>query len=166
MADYRAQQGELLRAAREKAGLRQGEAADRIGVSRPALSGWERGTDTAPDHRISQLAALYGVTADSLVPAGARRARRGRPPEGPGRKPELSQPLRVWLQQFRLELTKDGANDEQIDEAMDLLTQPSIFTYYSGGAKRDRTDEQILTGMQAMAVVIKSRLKDLGVKIR
>lgn len=64
---------------RREHGLTQEQLAERIGVSRQAVSKWER-TESSPDtDNLIALARLYGVTLDELVygPAGGER------PEGP-----------------------------------------------------------------------------------
>lgn len=59
--------GEKIYALRKKAGLSQLDLADRLGVSRQAVSKWETG-EAAPE--LSKLAALakeFGVSADYLL---------------------------------------------------------------------------------------------------
>lgn len=56
-----------FKTARIKAGLKQGEAAERIGVSRISVYNWERGRGI-PNGReqLMRVAAIYGVTVDEL----------------------------------------------------------------------------------------------------
>lgn len=52
---------------RKKAGLSQDELAEKLGISRQAVSKWETG-DTAPDlGNLRELAACFGVTTDWLL---------------------------------------------------------------------------------------------------
>lgn len=52
---------------RKESGLSQEEVAEKIGVSRQAVSKWER-TEASPDtDNLIALASLYGVSLDSLV---------------------------------------------------------------------------------------------------
>ena len=52
---------------RKESGLSQEEVAEKIGVSRQAVSKWER-TEASPDtDNLIALAGLYGVSLDSLV---------------------------------------------------------------------------------------------------
>src|SRR5687768_15980661 len=48
-----------------------------------------------------------------------------------------SQRVRVWLQEFQLELTKAQADEEEIEEAMRLLRSPELYTFYVGGHRED-----------------------------
>jgi transcriptional regulator with XRE-family HTH domain len=61
--------GTLLKTARENASLTQKAVATRFGISRVSVSQWES-DDTRPDvDKLSDLAALYGVDATSLLAA-------------------------------------------------------------------------------------------------
>lgn len=52
---------------RKKAGLSQEELADKLGISRQAVSKWER-VEASPDtDNLIALAELYGVTLDELI---------------------------------------------------------------------------------------------------
>ena len=56
-----------LIARRKAAGLSQEALADRLGVSRQAVSKWER-VESSPDtDNLIALAALYGITLDELL---------------------------------------------------------------------------------------------------
>ena len=64
-----------LRHARERAGLRTEHAAVALGRSNKTIEGYERGVITPPGDILIALAALYGVTVETLcdqAPAGAR----------------------------------------------------------------------------------------------
>lgn len=50
----------IIREARARAGLPQGEVAHQIGASQTSLSRWERGDEPVPAARRAQLAGLYG----------------------------------------------------------------------------------------------------------
>ncbi len=52
---------------RKKSGLTQVELAERLGVSRQAISKWEVGTAVPSIESLVSLSALYGVTVDSLL---------------------------------------------------------------------------------------------------
>lgn len=56
-----------LLALRKKAGYSQDELADKIGVSRQAVSKWERGEASPDTDNLIALAKLYGVGLDDLV---------------------------------------------------------------------------------------------------
>ena len=52
---------------RKKAGLSQEELAERIGVSRQAVSKWERAEASPDTDNLIALAEVYGVTLDELI---------------------------------------------------------------------------------------------------
>ena len=52
---------------RKAAGLSQEELADRLGVSRQAVSKWERGESSPDTDNLIELAKIYGVTIDELI---------------------------------------------------------------------------------------------------
>ena len=58
---------EKLYALRRKAGLSQEELAEKLDVSRQAVSKWESGTARPDVDRLQALARFYGVTMDSLL---------------------------------------------------------------------------------------------------
>lgn len=58
---------EKIFSCRRRLGLSQEQLAERLGVSRQAVSKWETG-EAAPElGKLSQLAAVFGVTADWLL---------------------------------------------------------------------------------------------------
>lgn len=77
---------EKLIVSRNKAGLSQMELADRLGVSRQAVSRWESGDTTPTMDKLKALAKLYGVSLDWLFGDTAD----GEPPEAA--KPEADRP--------------------------------------------------------------------------
>lgn len=61
--------GQNLRAARLSRGLTQGQLAVRLGVTRQAISKWERGQSQPDLDNLRQLAEVYGCTVDELLGA-------------------------------------------------------------------------------------------------
>ena len=59
--------GEKLQALRKARGWSQEELADRINVSRQALSKWESGTSVPDTANVVALSRLFGVTTDYLL---------------------------------------------------------------------------------------------------
>lgn len=57
---------EKLIVSRNKAGLSQMELAERLGVSRQAVSRWESGDTTPTMDKLKTLAKIYGVSLDWL----------------------------------------------------------------------------------------------------
>ena len=95
---------EKLIASRNKAGLSQMELAERLGVSRQAVSRWESGDTTPTMDKLKALAKLYGVSLDWLFgdtadgePPEAAKPEAGRTPdEAPvGKEGEKKQKIRA-----------------------------------------------------------------------
>ncbi|WP_374524401.1 helix-turn-helix domain-containing protein [Sphingopyxis sp.] len=59
--------GARLQRLRVRAGLNQAEVADRMGVSAPAVSGWEKGRARPKHARMAALAEILGVQAADLL---------------------------------------------------------------------------------------------------
>lgn len=64
---------EKLIVSRNKAGLSQMELAERLGVSRQAVSRWESGDTTPTMDKLKSLAKIYGVSLDWLCSDAADR---------------------------------------------------------------------------------------------
>ena len=64
---------EKLIVLRDRAGLSQMERADRLGVSRQAVSRWESGDTTPTMDKLKTLARIYGVSLDWLCSDAADR---------------------------------------------------------------------------------------------
>jgi len=58
-----------LKKARLRAGLKQQQVADHLGVTRSSVSQWEqeRHRSKPTYHHLKELAALYGVSLDDLI---------------------------------------------------------------------------------------------------
>ncbi len=70
--------GEKLQALRQRAGMSQDALAERLDVSRQAVSRWERDETRPETDKVVALADIFGVTTDYLLrPQAERQA----PPE-------------------------------------------------------------------------------------
>lgn len=78
---------ERLAALRKRAGLSQGDVAERLNVSRQAVSRWEMGFTVPSTDNLSHLGRLYGVTLDELLSYSAAL-----PPEKPQEEAPAQQP--------------------------------------------------------------------------
>ena len=78
---------ERLAALRKHAGLSQGDVAERLNVSRQAVSRWETGFTVPSTDNLSHLGRLYGVTLDELLSYSAAL-----PPEKPQEEAPAQQP--------------------------------------------------------------------------
>ena len=95
---------EKLIVSRNKAGLSQMELADRLGVSRQAVSRWESGDTTPSVDKLKTLAKIYGVsldwlcsdTADRELPEAAKPEADRPPDDAPaGKEGEKKQKIRA-----------------------------------------------------------------------
>ena len=59
--------GEVLAEERRRCGMTQEFVARELGVSRQAVSKWEKGTSDPSTHNLIALAELYGVDAATLI---------------------------------------------------------------------------------------------------
>lgn len=78
---------ERLAALRKRAGLSQEDVAERLNVSRQAVSRWETGLAVPATDNLSRLSKLYGVTLDELLSYSAPL-----PPEKPQEEASAQQP--------------------------------------------------------------------------
>lgn len=76
MIEERERIGFRLRCLRLAAGVKQGDAAQRIGVSQATVSQIETGSRDAPVSRVAALLALYGAPWAALDSAYELTARR------------------------------------------------------------------------------------------
>lgn len=79
--------GEKLQGLRQKAGMSQDALAEKLNVSRQAVSRWERDETMPETDKVVVLANLFGVTTDCLLrdlPPQERQAeqRAAQPPQG------------------------------------------------------------------------------------
>lgn len=124
---------EKLIVSRNKAGLSQMELAERLGVSRQAVSRWESGDTTPTMDKLKALAKLYGVSLDWLFgdtadgePPEAAKPEADRPPdEAPaGKEGEKKQKIRaiaiaLTIVVIALVCVWFAAKDKKADEADD-----------------------------------------------
>ena len=59
--------GEKLQSLRQKAGMSQDALAEKLNVSRQAVSRWERDETMPETEKVVMLADLFGVTTDYLL---------------------------------------------------------------------------------------------------
>ena len=81
--------GEKIFACRKGAGLSQEALAERLNVSRQAVSKWETGDAEPESGKLGQLARVFGVTVDWLLTG------QGQPEEVPGSSAPKGKPVRA-----------------------------------------------------------------------
>lgn len=160
-----------LKAAREKAGLTQEEAASKSGFSKQAISGWERGAYTPTEPNLQTVADLYGTTPGDLRYSNATeddiQANVGPPQEWPTPRVALGIPqrIRVWVQEFLLELTKAGVTQEEVDRVRLILSADEMYRFYAGGEPKEYSEDETLEGIQAHAEAFRREFRRRGFNI-
>ena len=76
--------GEKIQALRKDAGLSQEELAEKLDVSRQAISKWERGAGYPETEKLVRMSRLFGVSLDYLLGEGQRDAGPQEEPEAQG----------------------------------------------------------------------------------
>ena len=84
--------GERIAYYRKQAGYSQEALAERLGVSRQAISKWETGEATPDAERIIALAKVLGITTDALLLGREEPA-----PAHPGEAARQAAPAPEWL---------------------------------------------------------------------
>lgn len=79
---------ERIRAHRKKCGLSQEGLAERMGISRQAVTKWESGQSAPSTEHLFRLAEIFGTTVDLLLDAGEREAASTVEQLDPSREPE------------------------------------------------------------------------------
>lgn len=143
-------QGRALKAERVKAGLTQEEAAGLVDVVAITVSRWERGTQPIPEEKARVLREHY-----SRLRGEAER-------EAPKIALGLPARVRVWIQEFLLELTRADVSEREVEEARRVLTNPDFARFFSGGEPSEETEAQLLEGLEGYGVVIKNTLRSRG----
>ncbi|MCI7473803.1 MAG: helix-turn-helix domain-containing protein [Clostridiales bacterium] len=87
---------ERLAQARKTRGLSQADAAERLNVSRQAISRWETGVGTPSLDSLIQMSQLYGLSLNELVygPEAAKPREEVTEPEAQPERPAVREPHR------------------------------------------------------------------------
>lgn len=85
--------GEKLQRLRQRAGMSQDALAEKLGVSRQAVSRWERDETMPETDKVIALAELFGVTTDYLLRQQPEETEREAPQDGgrPSHRPDRRQ---------------------------------------------------------------------------
>ena len=108
-----------LVAFRREHGYSQEELAARLGVSRQAVSKWERGESSPDTDNLIALAQLYSVSLDELLLQGARPGET----EEAREKREVFEAAQAWEDaEERLEKKRKKARKKQQEKLLGLFT--------------------------------------------
>lgn len=77
----------------------------------------------------------------------------------------LPQRIRVWIQEFLLELARAGVSHEEAEHARATLQSPELARYLAGGEPAEYDEEKSLRTLVGFGEVIKNDLRDRGYKI-
>lgn len=156
-----------LRDARIAAGFTQEEAARLLGKHPMTVSRWERDKNPSrpSDEDLDRAAALYGTTTSKLRYPGQQPASSNGEAATPRVMQGLPQRIRVWLQEFLLEITKAGANEREVDAARRLLESPELYTLYAGGLPKEMSEDDWMMNLELSATHIRHVLKKRGRKL-
>lgn len=85
--------GEKLQRLRQRAGMSQDVLAEKLGVSRQAVSRWERDETMPETDKVIALAELFGVTTDYLLRQQPEETEQEAPPDSnrTSRRPDRRQ---------------------------------------------------------------------------
>jgi transcriptional regulator with XRE-family HTH domain len=152
-----------LKAHRERLGLSFAQVAERVGVTKGAAHGWEQGAQPARE-TLDRLAELYGTSSQALR-YGADRVSEPTPSYVKPVALGIPQRIRVWLQEFLLDLTKAGVSGEEIDGIRRILSSDEMYRYYVGGEPKEYSEDETLEGIQAHAEAFRRDLRRRGYKL-
>lgn len=169
--------GDRLTQAMKHAGLKNRVVAEAVGVHETTVSRWRSDLQMPGEQELTKVAELLRaldlswVTAnwlrygDALTKARAEASTVSEVPQGTiyevaFASPHSAQRGRLWIEQFLLELTEEGADEDFIAWARRFLLQPNNYALYLGGTKEPMGDEQKLTHMKGLAAGVRAILKE------
>jgi transcriptional regulator with XRE-family HTH domain len=167
--------GARLALAMKRRGVKNPAVAEAAGVHSVTVSKWRNDVQPPGDEELLKVAAFLDVEPSWLRYGNQTTVAETRVPESARDYGTITEPrharamplrIRIYLDELRLKLTKGGADEEEIDRAMQLLRSPSLFTWYSVGTPKDLPEEKVLQGMKAVADnVILPELRSRGRKV-
>jgi transcriptional regulator with XRE-family HTH domain len=167
--------GDQLREARKRKSLTQREVAALAGVTKQAISDYERNVYRPSEEVLAKLAAVYETTPAALRYGPLVDHGSGIPAPGvdPLARATIERPMprvlrthgvRLWLRKFLFDLQKAGASQDQITEAEDIITAPEQFTWYRGGRPTELNEQEAIIEMEATAETVWRRLERRGLR--
>lgn len=156
--------GERLRRVRKAAKLEQEEVARAAGVHVKTVSRWENDRQVPDDTQLDLVAELLGTSTKLLKYGPEEVPQRPAADRVPAVPQGLPKSVRVYMQQFLLELAEADVSDREIEEARRSLTSPENYTFYVGGNPVEYSEEDALMGVRSFALAIRGILRDRGYK--
>jgi transcriptional regulator with XRE-family HTH domain len=154
--------GELLRRARKAAGKEQGDLATAMGVHPKTISRWENDKQLPERQHFPILARELGVPETYFQQLRVREpAADYRPRVALG----LPQRIRVFIQEFLLELVNANVPEERVDTIRRILSSDEMYRFYVGGEPKEYSEEETLEGIAAHAEAFRQRLRRQGFKL-
>lgn len=157
--------GERIKLAMKNAGLGNQDLAEAIGVSAQAVSDWRNNRAMPKDENFEAMSEVlnrpvawlrYG-TRDALRVGEESQTTYNAP--GLPAKSSTPQAVRRWLAEFRLKLVDADVPDEAIDEAIDVLSVPSVQKFFSGVEERE---DKMIQWLEATSEDIIEELESRG----
>lgn len=151
--------GKRISAARREKGLDQADLARAAKVHVKTVSRWENDRQRPERDQEDVLVEVLGVTREWL------RGREEKPVTAPPVARGLPRKVRLWIEEFLLELVRADVSEREVDEARRVLTSPELFRLLSGGEPSDETEPQLLEGLEGYGAAIRNTLRSRGYAI-
>jgi transcriptional regulator with XRE-family HTH domain len=153
-----------LRKAREKSGLSLEAVGQRVGATKGAVHGWEKGSYPPGEDKLERLATLYGTTPGDLrYGTGAVREDLAEYTPNPALKNRLRPQPRARVYEHIQAMVNAGCTIDQIDEAERLMID-GAYNKLNKRDARERSDAEMIMDIDAAWVFIKEVLEREGAK--
>jgi transcriptional regulator with XRE-family HTH domain len=162
-----------LQESREATGFSREKVAQAIGKSAKTIERWETTGRLGPAE-LRRIRAFYAEAAaghvylDNDVIRSTNRSRlAGVSEASPSYSPaRITIRVALWLADFVAALRDAKVPDDEIDEAVSLVTHPTALTRNKGGKRVDLTEDEAIEEMDALAHVVFDRQRKMGRKIK
>jgi transcriptional regulator with XRE-family HTH domain len=158
--------GKRISAARKKKGLDQADLAKAAKVHVKTVSRWENDRQRPERDQEDALVEVLDVTREWLRGQEQRRATGlAMVRETPRVALGIPQRIRIWLQEFLLELVTAGVSEDDVDRVRRILSSDEMYRYYAGGEPKEYSEDETLEGIQAHAEAFRREFRRRGYKI-
>lgn len=166
--------GQLVDDALGKQGRSKSWLMQQLGMARTTLWRLLNGPNRTIED-VQLVATALGVAPASLLPPSQRDAfsyeLQESPPAAvhehgtPRVMKGLPVRIRVWIQDFLLEITKIGVSEREVHAARALLEAPELHEFWRGGEPSELSEEDWILNLELAATAIRSTLKRRGYKV-